>query len=523
MDEVPDEIVSLYVSGRYNEALDLIQSYEYSVRLELLKALILTHTGEFRKASDLFDKLLSSNLDPPILLKTITNKAYLLNKLGKYKEGYDLMRQIDPSDLDLSDGKDVLLADYFNLLGLLLKGLGKYSEARSELEKALRIKAAYDDDMGMAIVYNNLGIVLRNQGEFEDALGYYNQCLVIDRKIGNKGDIANTLNNIGVVYDSLGELQKALEYYRSSLELYKELESANDVASVENNIGVTLEALGNFREALDHFHNSLRHRENIEDFDYVRSNYLNLATVYYQLRDYKKSENYIIPLILRFEDQPSDPDLADALYLLQKIYMATGRDTYAITMRLRKLMETSNSPEVEVRAKMAEGMFLRKNKDLTSIVKSQLIFRNILKKEKLEFQFMISALFNLADLVLREYLILNEREVLEEFSSIIEKLDDLLLRSNNPRLEVEINFLHAHFALIMSEGKKYEQHLDKARQVIEENKMVSYQSRLAVFEDRMKEELKVMKDLDVSGTKLRSKMKRSQLEDYLNSIIELHG
>ena len=519
MDDDFGYVNDLYIRGDYSEALSLIEELPYDERLEIIRGMIYIHKSEYNQSSEILDELIERSQSPEILSKAIASKAFMFYRLGHYTESENLLHSIDLTVIQADD----TLGDYYNLTGLVYQGLGKYTEAQSSFEKVLEIRKKNSDQLGLAVVYNNLGIVSRNLGNYKDAISYYETCLAIDKETGNNADIANSLNNLGVVHDSIGEFQTAMKYYKEALGLYEELGIDFDIALVKNNIGVVLRSLGDFNKAIEYITQSLEIRESIEGFDYIRSNYFNLAILHYQMSNYLEAEKYLLDLIKRLDEQPNDSELSEALLLLTKLYISTNRDPNPYIERMEKIAKQSELTSIMLSTKIARGLYLKSIHNLDSLVRAQSIFKEILSHSNLGFQMKVSCLFNLARLNLMEYLILNESDVLDEFTNILSELESLSRNSINPRLAIEVSMLYSNYSIIINDMVDFRKYLSNAKELIKRYNLNFYTAKLSKFERRLEKEVENLKSLDRDGFQLRKRMRHSQLEDYLDQIINQFG
>jgi len=509
----------LYLRGDYSEALSLIEELPKDERLEIIRGMIFIHKSEYNLSSKILDELIEKSQSPEIRSKAIASKAFMFYRLGNYTDAENLLNSIDLTVIQADD----ILGDYFNLTGLVYQGLGKYKEAQYSFDKVLEIRKRNSDQLGLAVVYNNLGIVSRNQGNYKDAISYYEKCLTIDKETGNKANIANSLNNLGVVHNSIGEFQTAMNYYKEALELYEELGIDFDLALVKNNIGVVHGSLGDYKKAVEYITQSLEIRKSIKGYDYIRSNYFNLAMLHYQMSNYSEADKYLFALIKRLEDQPNDSELSEALLLLTKLYISTHRDPTAHIERLEKIAKQSALTSIMLSAKIARGLYLKSINNLDSLVRAQSIFKEVLSHSNLGFQMKVSSLFNLARLNLKEYLILNESDVLDEFTDILSELESLSRNSINPRLAIEVSMLYSNYSIIINDMVGYRKYLSNAKELITRYNLNFYTAKLSKFERRLEKEVENLKSLDIDGFQLRKRMRHSQLEDYLDQIINQFG
>ena len=110
-------------------------------------------------------------------------------------------------------------ADMFNMLGVILHGHGRFSQAQEMFEEALRINPSYTEAaLNLAVTYNDTGKYKEAQETYRHALSRSGaRAGKVDRFV--QGKLANMYAEIGDVWLSSGLYQEAIQEYRRALEL----------------------------------------------------------------------------------------------------------------------------------------------------------------------------------------------------------------------------------------------------------------------------------------------------------------
>ena len=156
-----------------------------------------------------------------------------------------------------------------NDVGLYLRTRGEFDEAKTALQRALKIgeKVYEPDHPNVATIVNSLGIVLRDLGELQEA----RKCSVRALKIGetvyglDHPDVATDVNSLGMVLQDLGELQEARKCFEQALKIYETVYGQDhpNVAIHVNNLGSVLRDLGELQEARKSFERALKISEKV--------------------------------------------------------------------------------------------------------------------------------------------------------------------------------------------------------------------------------------------------------------------
>ncbi len=159
---------------------------------------------------------------------------------------------------------------YVNI-GNAYKELEERSKALEYYQKALAIYNNMKDEDGAAMAYGNIGNIYRANHQYEDALNYFNKALLVNRKNNRLEDVRIDLNNIGNLFLEKGELAKALPFFHESYDLSKSIGSQKGLIVAGSNIGVIDMQSGKHAAALQQFMEvlqiakALNYKEDIKD------------------------------------------------------------------------------------------------------------------------------------------------------------------------------------------------------------------------------------------------------------------
>jgi len=153
-----------------------------------------------------------------------------------------------------------VLSDLFNNLAIELDNAGDQENCYTNFIQSLKIKMDIygANHLKTAGAHQNIGIVLERQGKYKQALDHWSVCMEIKKKnLGDENHIQLIIPyyNIGYIYLKIGEMQKALSEFIKVYEIYKK-------------------------------------NPDIEDITFFNNTY-ELGEVYYLLKDYKNTINYL--------------------------------------------------------------------------------------------------------------------------------------------------------------------------------------------------------------------------------------
>ncbi len=187
------------------------------------------------------------------------NLGITYDRLGRYEEAVSELNEA----LRLNPG----YVEVHNNLAVTYDKLGKRDEAVRELQEALRLNPGYTE------AHNNLGNVYAGEGRYEEAIKELEEAIRI-----NPG-YAVAHNNLGNIYALQNRLTEALKEFQEALRLNP------DYTIARSNLGNIYADMGRHEDALKEFQEVLRLDPEFPDA------YHGIGSVYYSLGSYDKSAN----------------------------------------------------------------------------------------------------------------------------------------------------------------------------------------------------------------------------------------
>lgn len=184
------------------------------------------------------------------------------------------------------------IANSYNYIGNSYYLKGEASLSLDNHFKALKLREAQNDKVGLAKSYNNIGLVFKFQGDHANALEYYFKALKLNVELGNKERIAYSLNNIGLVYNDQKDFDKALDYYSKSLQLHQNMGNLSSVASTLNNIGIVYYEKKNYSKALENYLKALQVNGDLGNSSEIVNNLSNIGATYHKDKNYDLAIEY---------------------------------------------------------------------------------------------------------------------------------------------------------------------------------------------------------------------------------------
>ncbi|MBL7685593.1 MAG: tetratricopeptide repeat protein [Deltaproteobacteria bacterium] len=187
--------------------VSLLKANEKFADVHNMLGVIYHANGQFTRSIECFEKAIKIN---PHYTEALLNLAVLYNDLGKYKKALALYDKVTPAGSKKKKEKidpfiKNKLANKHADLGEMYEGVGLYTEAISEFEKALALRPQFLD------IRSKLGICLREEGQHKEAIKIFNHILKENPKY------THARVQLGVTYFAQGENKKALETWNQAL------------------------------------------------------------------------------------------------------------------------------------------------------------------------------------------------------------------------------------------------------------------------------------------------------------------
>ncbi len=239
------------------------------------------------------------------------------NELGRDVKVYDILEKAaDDIETELKDQPEIE-ADIRRTLGNTLTNLGKYEQAKIQLEKSLELNEKIYGKVSKeaALCLHDLGLYYHWIGDLKLADSLYNVSLsIIQRPVeGNQQFKVTILNDYALLKSDLGNYNEAETMLREALKLteMKYGREQREAASILNNLAITLHYLHKLEEAEKCYLEAQSIFTGLfgENHPEVATTYNNLAFVYSDKNEFDEAEkffrkSYELKITLKGKDHP---------------------------------------------------------------------------------------------------------------------------------------------------------------------------------------------------------------------------
>lgn len=217
-------------------------------------------------------------------------KGKALAQLNKEKEASDLFYQSLKACTDTT--QNFIKAGVYNELGILSYHRSNPAIAKSYYRDEIKIRREMKDDYRVANCLLNLSTMHRRLGETDSSALLLNEVKPLVFKINYPELMAHYYQGQGAQWQTIKKSDSAEVYYLKALSYWKTLNNKRDEMIPLFNLGLIYHLKNDFKKALDQY---LQVEKITEEYDldsYRLTLYGNLAEVYYDLKDFKRSAEY---------------------------------------------------------------------------------------------------------------------------------------------------------------------------------------------------------------------------------------
>ncbi|CAA6814885.1 MAG: Unknown protein [uncultured Sulfurovum sp.] len=311
------------------------------------------------KAISMFKVLFGDeHLSTAICYNNLGLLYFSIGKSIKAKELYEISLQLTEG---LPNKEDKYIASIYNNLGEVDRVLGLYDGAENHFLKALELdgKLLEKNQINIAKIYNNLGEVYRQKVQYETAHDYYMKSLKINEDIFTVYHpiIATNYNNLGLLYSDMEQEEDAERCYYKALEINYKIwgERHTSVAMSANNLAGHFYKRELYDKAIELYFKALVINEEILGVEHhvTIMNIANLAEVYRCKKIYRKAEYFYFEALVLYKKIWGEEhlDIASIYHNLGRLYfdlkdLKKSYEYMSNAYKMRKSFLVNNHPLV---------------------------------------------------------------------------------------------------------------------------------------------------------------------------------
>ncbi|MFX1411519.1 MAG: tetratricopeptide repeat protein [Promethearchaeota archaeon] len=323
-------------------------------------------------------------------------------------------------------------------------------------------------------------IMMSAKNRFDLAMEYTKKAMLIAKKIKfNHFWIAMCHVFLGVIHSYIGEFNTSLKHHMKSLAIFKEINNNFYTAGMLNNIGSTYLTTGYYELALEYLEESLSYYE-VQSIE-LQIPLVNLIELALELGDNERAQKYF--------------------------------------QRLEDMYNQTKDKDVILNYQFAKALMLKKSSRIRDKAKVEKLLKQVIKTETVRFDAIIFATIHLCDVLLAEFRITNDSEVLDELNYYIAKLLTIAEKSHSYLVFCETFILQAKLALINFNMKAARRFLTQAQKIAESYGIKRLAIKISHEHDLLLRQITEWENLKESETSLSERWKLAGLNNQIENMV----
>ncbi|MFX1378727.1 MAG: tetratricopeptide repeat protein, partial [Promethearchaeota archaeon] len=408
---------------------------------------------------------------------------------GKFEEALNFFEKAELVLKSISNVSKEIITQRKARLSVTKAFIGLHGGKVDLIEKSLVwiLDSQEKSDKSFEIVWANLimaSYLLRVKSKFDLCREHLKKALSLAKEIKfNQTWIALCHLYFGGYYVSIGEMDKSLKHNIKGLELFKKIKSGFNIAILLNNIGNLYGEMGEYELAVEHLEESINLLEQLpQGFFSIKGSVESLITLAVEHGDNERAQKYF----RRFED----------------IYKQKRGDG------------------IDLGYKFAKALILKTSSRIRDKAKAEELFKELIETDTIAFDVIIKVHIHLCDLLLMEYRIDNDSEILDEINHYIAKLLTIAEKQKSYLVFCEIFILKARLALLNFDIKSARMFLTQAQKIAETYSMKRLAMKISFEHDELLKSLNLWEKLKESEAPLSERWKLAKLDEQIKNMVK---
>ncbi|UCC19084.1 MAG: tetratricopeptide repeat protein [Promethearchaeota archaeon] len=490
------QVEKLYDEFKLDEAIelldDLIQregiTIQQKVSYQFLMGHFLVYQGKVKEIFRLGRKIFKASQRSKVPLQSVDGLSLVFVGLilfNRFDEALEVIRQTEDILKAISQiSQEELLLRKVRIN--VAKGVINFNKGNIDLaENCFKQTIGMQKELGAIweIIWAHLQMaaLLDNvKTRFDLGMEYTIKALALSEEIKfNHYWIAMCHTQLGAIYSELGEFNISLEHSMKSLNLFEKLKNKLMVAGLKNNIGYINGIIGNYDVALK---------------------YLEDALIIWE-QEPINIEGCLDSLIF-VSLEKGDIELA------QKYFQ-----------RLEELYYKRRNGEIETLYQYNKAKMLKRSSRIRDIAKAEELLKKLLDKKPTFLNISIDVYIELCDLLLSEFSINKNPEVLKEINHNFEQLLTIAEKSHSYLIFCETFILQAKLALVNLDVKAARRFLTQAQKIAESYGIKRLAMKISYEHDELLKQLKIWEEFKESKISMSERIKLSRLNEQMEDLV----
>jgi hypothetical protein len=345
-------------------------------------------------------------------------------------------------------------------------------------------------------------------------------------KWGPQTKLAQIYAFYGNVYMLIGENSKALNLLTMSRKIWENKESPQyDFAKMITLLGIGSISYfrGDYQLALESTKKGLLLARKCNRPTFVHGGLNNLGGIYRELGDWDQALNYLKEALLLTEKFGISILLVGMLDTFFHVYIAKGDFTAAKQIFQKIEQEWSQDKEHKgnnLVYQIDKAILLRTSNRTRDLGIAQDIFKSVAQEEIVQIEMTQLAILNLCEMLLDEFKVTNNDEVLDEFCAFLDKLQEAAEKHHAYPILAETHLLDAKLNMIKFDLKKARYSLTQAQQIAERYGLKRLALKISNEHDQLLQNLEVWEQMKKDNVPMSERLEKSVINDQISIMLK---
>ncbi|MCG3216258.1 MAG: tetratricopeptide repeat protein [Candidatus Heimdallarchaeota archaeon] len=570
------ELEQLVISGKYKEAIEIIDEIivqegipeEERFSYFIWKSQIYNKTSIFDEALKIANDVLEfaervNNIQ--LKLDALENKGEALWRTGRFNESLKVLGQYKenifaPLDNNIEDFTK-REAFYYYWLGLYyFLGENDFDKSQENIEKCFELYNSLKDTLYLGRCNEVLGWTYLYKKDLEKARKYAKESLRLYEETKNQREIGWSLFLNGWVNYFSDELDKAKTNVEKSLPLFESLGMQQCVAYLHNFLSLIYMNEGEFDKSIEHSEIGLKILEAIDykqdllfssvaktlvhfskkDLDSTIENMkktLHLLTskadkyetvlvlndigkVYHQKGDFEEAQkNYIdsLEIAREIDDKITTANILFSLFSVG-LELSDIENTNSYLQQLKELNNLTEELLIKQYTEVAECLILKTSTRAINRGKAESELKRILEQKINDINLEIIVLCNLCEILLTDFPLSRDQEILIELNEYISRLMSLAKNQRMFSIIVETYRFQSQLALAELNLKDARELLAQARAIAEEKGLERLTEDITEDQKKVEKQLEMWLEMSARKASIFETIDHVSLDEILKNI-----
>jgi tetratricopeptide (TPR) repeat protein len=212
-----------------------------------------------------------------------------------------------------------IVAMHYNYLGHCDYKIGRYRDAIDSYFKAKMLREEMDNTIEANLSNSFIAMAYVQTGKLDLAEKIYKECIKNLLPLKKYRTLSNYHSQLGEIYSLREDRRMATYYFEKGTEYAYKSDDPATIARAQNYTAISKYFKGDMEGAMKLFYKSLQNRLAIGDSKLVCESYYNIGTLYMELKNFQKAEEYFLKSISYAKKHNFLYDEAEALLEISNI------------------------------------------------------------------------------------------------------------------------------------------------------------------------------------------------------------